>query len=108
MTPECLRALYGFGEGNLSSSSYGIVEYTPESYLTSDLDLFYEQLATYVPTGTYPGFDSIDGGAVYDDLDIDYYAEPSLDLQYAIAIAYPQNVTLYQASSFNSQFWNIS
>lgn len=103
MTPECLRALYGFSEGTLSNSSYGIVEYTPESYLASDLNVFYTDLATYVPSGTVPTLDSIDGGAVYSNLDIDYYVEPGLDLQYAIGIVYPQEVTLYQVNSWCNQ-----
>lgn len=29
ITPDCLRALYGFPVGSLSKSSYGIVEFTP-------------------------------------------------------------------------------
>lgn len=45
MTPECLRALYGFKEGTLAGSSYGIVEYTPQSYLKGDLDVFYSEVS---------------------------------------------------------------
>lgn len=59
---DCLRLLYNVptdltpAEGN----TLGIVEITPESYLPSDLDLFFE---TYLPAavGERPTFDSIDG-----------------------------------------------
>jgi hypothetical protein len=44
----------------VKGNTLGIVEYTPESYLPSDLDLFFK---TYEPAavGERPVFDSIDG-----------------------------------------------
>ncbi|GAB7355453.1 hypothetical protein MBLNU459_g5957t2 [Dothideomycetes sp. NU459] len=97
-------------EGN----SLGIVEYTPESYLPSDLDLFFK---TYEPAavGERPIFDSIDGGFLYDNITnvtaFSYLGEPSLDLQYAMSLVYPQNVILYQvgdlAEEYNTSFNNF-
>lgn len=63
VTPQCIRSLYDVptdlpaAKGN----SLGIVEYAPETYLQSDLDLFFE---TYLPAavGEKPIFDGIDGG----------------------------------------------
>ena len=87
ITPDCLRALYNFPNGTLAKSSYGIVEYTPQAYLQSDLNLFYNNLAREVPTGTAPTFDSIDGGV--DQTTTQSFndnGESDLDLEYAIAL----------------------
>jgi len=47
----------------LQTNPLGIVEYTPQSYLQSDLDLFFQ---TYQPKQrqTTPNLESIDGGFV--------------------------------------------
>lgn len=109
ITPDCLRALYNFKNGTLNRSSYGIVEYTPQAYLQSDLNLFYANLARQIPSGTAPTFDSIDGGVDQTTMQgFNYNGESDLDLEYAIALVYPQKVTLYQAgdliesASFNN------
>ncbi|GAB7355452.1 hypothetical protein MBLNU459_g5957t1 [Dothideomycetes sp. NU459] len=104
VTPDCLRLLYNVSSNNaaVEGNSLGIVEYTPESYLPSDLDLFFK---TYEPAavGERPIFDSIDA--------FSYLGEPSLDLQYAMSLVYPQNVILYQvgdlAEEYNTSFNNF-
>lgn len=87
ITPDCLRALYNFTNGTLGISSYGIVEYTPQAYLQTDLNLFYSNLARQIPSGTAPILDSIDGGV--DQTSTQSFndnGESDLDLQYAIAL----------------------
>ena len=87
ITPDCLRALYNFTNGTLAKSSYGIVEYTPQAYLQSDLNLFYANLAREIPSGTAPILDSIDGGV--DQTTTQSFndnGESDLDLEYAIAL----------------------
>lgn len=87
ITPECLRALYNFPNGTLAKSSYAVVEYTPQAYLQSDLNLFYQNLARQIPTGTAPILDSIDGGvAQTTNQGFNYNGESDLDLEYAIAL----------------------
>ena len=87
ITPDCLRALYGFSNGTLAKSSYGIVEYTPQAYLQGDLNLFYANLARQIPSGTAPTFDSIDGGVDQTSTQsFNYNGESDLDLEYAIAL----------------------
>ncbi|KAL9616458.1 MAG: hypothetical protein Q9160_008674 [Pyrenula sp. 1 TL-2023] len=96
ITPDCLRALYNIPNGTLDQSSYGIVEYTPQAYVASDLDLFYSNLQRQIPNGTYPTLASIQGGVVQDIVQGFEYN------------AYPQEVTLYQVgdlqegASFNN------
>lgn len=108
-TPDCLRALYSFPNGTLSNSSYGIVEYTPQAYIQSDLNLFYNGLSRQIPSGTGPIVDLIDGAIVQTTAQsFNDNGESDLDLQYAIALVYPQKVTLYQVgdtvegASFNN------
>ena len=87
ITPDCLRALYNFTNGTLAKSSYAVVEYTPQAYLQSDLNLFYSNLARQIPSGTAPIFDSIDGGVDQTTTQsFDDNGESDLDLQYAIAL----------------------
>ncbi|CAN8104643.1 unnamed protein product [Discula destructiva] len=65
ITPDCLRALYQFPLNTAAylntANSLGIVEYTPQAYVASDLDMFF---ANFTPdaAGERPIFDSIDGG----------------------------------------------
>ncbi|KDQ54116.1 hypothetical protein JAAARDRAFT_412436 [Jaapia argillacea MUCL 33604] len=110
ITPACLQALYGiyYTPQATAKNSYGIVEYTPQAYLQTDLDMFF---GNYSPSlyGRSPNMVSIDGGYAQTDYQgFDYNGESDLDLQYAMTLAYPQNITLYQAgdmvegASFNN------
>jgi tripeptidyl-peptidase-1 len=68
-------------------SSYGIVEYTPQAYLQTDLNLFYSNLARQIPSATAPIIDLIDGAVVQTSTQsFDYNGESDLDLEYAIAL----------------------
>ena len=98
ITPDCLRALYDIPINAITApgNSYGIVEYTPQAYIPTDLDLFF---ANYSPksVGDRPIFDAIDGGFLQTEyVDFDYNGESDLDLEYGMTLVYPQNVTLYQ------------
>lgn len=106
--PDCLRLLYNFPKGSLNLSSYGIVEYTPQAYLPEDLDLFFTNFSSDL-VGTRPVFAPIQGGVLQEIVEsFNYNGESDLDLEYAIAIVAPQEVTLYQVgdlvqgASFNN------
>ncbi|KZT22937.1 subtilisin-like protein [Neolentinus lepideus HHB14362 ss-1] len=110
ITPICLRALYDFVYYPVATSknSYGIVEYTPQAYLQSDLDLFFKNFSTN-QVGKSPVEVSIDGGyAQTDYTGFGYNGESNLDLQYGMALTDPQPITLYQTgdmeegASFNN------
>lgn len=110
ITPDCLRALYKFPPGITANkkNSYGIVEYTPQAYVPSDLDLFFKNFSTK-QVGNRPILDSIDGGFVQQEvMSFGYNGESDLDLEYGMTLVYPQNVTLYQVgdavegASFNN------
>lgn len=96
ITPNCLRALYRFPPGITKNpkNSYGIVEYTPQAYVPSDLDLFFRNFSTK-QVGDRPILDSIDGGVVQQDvMGFNYNGESNLDLEYAMTLVYPQKTTL--------------
>ncbi|KAF8148410.1 peptidase S8/S53 domain-containing protein [Crassisporium funariophilum] len=102
ITPICLRALYGLFYEPLAShkNTFGIVEYTPQAYLQSDLDTFARNFSKDL-VGKSPKLVSIDGGVVQTiQTGFNYNAESNLDLQYAMnlvnLVGSKQNVTLYQ------------
>jgi tripeptidyl-peptidase I len=98
ITPDCLRALYEFPVNNQANpnNSYGIVEYTPQAYVPSDLDLFFKNFSLR-QIGERPILDSIDGGFPQQTyMNFSYNGESDLDLEYGMTLVYPQKVTLYQ------------
>ncbi|OJT01787.1 Aorsin [Trametes pubescens] len=111
ITPICLRALYDFVYIPLATkkNSIGIVEYTPQAYNPSDLDLFFTNFSSS-QVGQRPVMESIDGGTI--DVGgggFDINGESNLDLQYAMSlVGKSQPVTLYQTgddlegASFNT------
>lgn len=95
--PICLRALYEFPSLKSANpkNSYGIVEYTPQAYVPSDLDLFFRNFSRK-QVGERPILDSIDGGVVQQtNMSFNYNGESDLDLEYAMTLVYPQKVRLY-------------
>ncbi|KAG1727664.1 peptidase S8/S53 domain-containing protein [Suillus paluster] len=110
-TPICLRTLYGLWYQPVSgkNNSYGIVEYTPQAYLQSDLDMFAKNFSTGLE-GVSPTMVSIDGGYLQTtNMSFDYNGESNLDLQYGMTLVTKgQDVTLYQVgdavegASFNT------
>jgi tripeptidyl-peptidase-1 len=132
ITPICLRALYGLWYQPIAGdkNSYGIgmctfivqlcwkltdceVEYSPQAYVQSDLDMFAKNFSTGLE-GVSPTLVSIDGGMTHsleratDQLVVlgsiptsassfDYNGESNLDLEYGMTlVTKAQNVTLYQ------------
>ncbi|KAJ7093316.1 subtilisin-like protein [Mycena belliarum] len=100
MTPVCLRALYGLNKytpSQTARNSYGIVEYTPQAYVPTDIDVFASYYATDL-VGKRPNLVSIDGGVVQTtQTGFDYNGESNLDLQYGMALVTgAQPVQLYQ------------
>ena len=109
-TPACLRALYGIPINNetVPGNSFGVAEFTPQAYLPYDLDIFFSNFSKEL-VDQRPIFKSISGG--FNQLQNKsclFNCESNLDLSYAMALVYPQRVTLYQVgdilggASFNN------
>ncbi|KAF2800034.1 subtilisin-like protein [Melanomma pulvis-pyrius CBS 109.77] len=100
ITPSCLRALYNIPEASTTpcpNNSIAIVEYNGNSYTPEDLDTFF---TTYQPAavGARPILTSVAGGALdnTNPADFNTHGESNLDLQYAMALTFPQPMTLIQ------------
>lgn len=77
-------------------NSLGIYE-DGDYYAQGDIDLFFAEYAPYVPQGTAPILNGIDGGEapVAQDSPLNT-GESDIDLDMAFSLIYPQTVTLYQ------------
>lgn len=100
ITPSCLRALYNAPQGTTAhaNNSLGIVEYTPQAFLQSDLSMFFSSFSPkQSKKGAKPNVALIDGAVVQTtDKSFDLNGESALDLEYGMALVYPQKATLYQ------------
>ena len=97
ITPPCLSALYQIPEpanDTNPANSLGIFE-EGDFYAQSDLDLFFANFTPYIPQGTHPTLDSVDGGQAPTDT-ADAGGESDLDFELAYPIVYPTEIVLYQ------------
>lgn len=110
ITPPCLQALYNVPAGTKAAqnNTLGVVEFTPQAFLQADLDMWFKQFAPSV-TQTTPNINLIDGAIVQTtNKSFNFNGESSLDLQYAMGLIAPQQVTLFQvgdtvsSGSFNN------
>ncbi|KAI1788899.1 subtilisin-like protein [Ganoderma leucocontextum] len=110
ITLDCLRALYSIDYTPVSTdkNTFGILEFTPQAFLQSDLDMFF---ANFSPSqvGTEPILIAIDGGvAQTQDTGFNFNGESDLDLQYGFGLTNPQPILLLQTgdlvegASFNN------
>jgi len=98
ITPDCLRALYkiDYTPRSTDENTFGIVEFTPQAYLGSDLDMFFKQFSPN-QVGVRPELVSIDGGVLQTIVeDFELNGESSLDLEYGMSLTNPQQIQLLQ------------
>ncbi|EON95925.1 putative subtilisin-like protein [Phaeoacremonium minimum UCRPA7] len=110
ITPACLRALYATPPGTLASANntLGIVEYTPQAFLQKDLNLYFQQFETRLD-GKSPIVQLLDNGVLQtQNQSFSFNGESALDLEFAMALIFPQQATLFQVgdlvqgASFNN------
>lgn len=98
ITPDCLRALYNIQYKPVSTdkNTFGIAEYTPQAFLQTDLNLFFQNFSTNQALKS-PIIISIDGGVAQTvNQSFNFNGESSLDFQYGMTLTNPQPVQLYQ------------
>ena len=93
-----MRALYDIPPGRHSNpiNTMGLYE-QGDYYAGEDVDLFYKNFAPWVPQGTRPTLNGVDGGlapVAYNSPNNN--GESDLDIDIATALIYPQTITLYQ------------
>ena len=110
IVPACLRALYSITSPTKSSvtTPLGVVAYTPQEYVQSDLTAFFGNYSTSQMQKT-PTLVSVDGGPAQSSTrSFQINGESDLDLEYSMSLANPIPVTLYQvgdpieSGSFNT------
>ncbi|KAJ8501884.1 hypothetical protein ONZ45_g11978 [Pleurotus djamor] len=92
MAPPCLRALYNITyrpKTPAPNNSFAVVNFHPNTYLQSDLDMFFKKISPSL-IGQSPDFVSVDGGS----LNGTSFGELGWILQYAMSLSAPQEVTL--------------
>ncbi|TQV94424.1 alkaline serine protease AorO [Cordyceps javanica] len=106
VTPDCIAYLYKIpkAEGTNSTNRLGIYESLGDVYSQEDLDLFYKNAAPYIPAGTGPQLDLINGATAPNSPD-KAGGESLLDFDMAYPIIYPQGTTLFQVKE--DQYDNI-
>ncbi|KAK2059366.1 aorsin [Colletotrichum caudatum] len=103
ITPACLRALYATPPGDLkaSNNTLGIVEYTPQAFLQSDLNMYFDEFEPRLK-GTSPIVTLIGNAVVQtQNQSFNFNGESALDLEFAMALIFPQQATLYQVGDLN-------
>ncbi|CZR58556.1 related to serine protease [Phialocephala subalpina] len=98
ITPACLQALYNAPPGSLSmkNNTLGVVEYTPQAFLQTDLNMYFKQFEPRLD-GVSPNTNLIDGASIQTkNQSFNFNGESALDLEFAMALVYPQQVTLFQ------------
>jgi len=111
ITPACLQALYEIpaATSNVQNNPLGIVEYTPEFFSQSDLDLFFSNFSSKQKQTT-PDIEDIDNVGLGSTANPSFGSsgEANLDLEYSMALVNPITVRLYQVgdtvegASFNN------
>lgn len=90
ITPVCLKALYQIPNAHIKDSvnQLGLFE-SGDIYSQEDLNSFYAAYASYVPQGTHPLLDSIDGGEAPVEPGSEYNTgESDIDMDIAYSLIY--------------------
>ena len=98
ITPICLQTLYNIKDLPVRSkkNTFGVVEFTPQAFLQTDLDMFFHNFSAK-QVGQTPQLISIDGGVAQTaNQSFDFNGESDLDLEYAMTLTNPQPIMLLQ------------
>ena len=104
-TLSCLRMLYGIPDdiSPHQNSSLGVFEPSWISWLSEDLDKFFERMQKNL-VGHRPKVDAVNGGFLQRNFSgPNWNLEPNLDFEYTMALTSPQEVTNVQVGSHNQQ-----
>lgn len=106
LSPACIREAYGIPAATLAAASnvLGIFE-DGDIYDQADLNLFWKNEATNVPSGTGPTLHSINGATAPETQSVEKSQkngeESLLDFEVAISLIYPQKTVLFQVDDTN-------
>ncbi|KAI9046921.1 hypothetical protein LZ554_008999 [Drepanopeziza brunnea f. sp. 'monogermtubi'] len=98
VTPDCIRALYSIPANPPAVPGNSLGLYQQGSYFAeSDINLWLAKYASYVPQGTFPINNTINGASYSVPASSELNSgEALIDIEMATSLIYPQTVTLYQ------------
>jgi tripeptidyl-peptidase-1 len=101
ITPACVKALYGIPTNTKATpgNEMGVYE-EGDYYDQEDLDLFFQKYTPYIPQGTHPTPNFIDGAEAPVAV-ADGGGESTLDMELAYPIIFPQSLVLYQTDDYD-------
>ena len=111
VTPACLHALYGIPTNitTNTNNSMAVFEFTA-TYIQSDMDLFFQYVATNVPVTTQPIKMLINGAQITPDFNPQQQfvsEEANLDFQVSWSLVYPLNISLLDSQPTATQNLSI-
>jgi hypothetical protein len=103
ITPACLKALYGIPDATINQPENALGVFGLGGFYDQvDLNLYWSQFAPWVPNGTHPKLQSINGAT--NGLMPTMNAESTVDFDISVALLYPQEVTLYRTQATQSKW----
>ena len=107
-SPQCYNALYNIPKltDPHPNNSFGIFE-VDVSYIQSDMDKFFEQVAPEIPVGTVPKQFLLNDAILSTNLTSLGQVEADLDFQVAWPLVYPQKLTLFESNLTQTQVTSI-
>ncbi|KAH6655934.1 putative protease S8 tripeptidyl peptidase I [Truncatella angustata] len=107
ITPACVAALYNIPPSNVTApnNSLGVFEAELQYWDQPDLDQFFANFTPWIPNGTHPLNEEIDGGVAQTDNISLAGGESMLDLLLAYPIVYPQTITVLNVDDIHYQTW---
>ncbi|POS76710.1 Pro-kumamolisin [Diaporthe helianthi] len=106
ITPACVAALYQIPPAPNyvdPSNTMGIFETGEQYWDQLDLDLFFTDFANWIPNGTHPIDNNVDGGVAQTTNVSEAGSESMLDLQLAYPIVHPQKITVWDVDDAHYQ-----
>lgn len=108
ITPACVAALYHIPPTNHHlppnpDNSMGIYESELQFIAQEDLDLFFTNFTKFIPNGTHPIADNIDGGKTFTTNVSMAGGESELDMELSYPIVWPQTITVFNEDDLNYQ-----
>ena len=104
--PACLNALYDIPQSTpfIASNTYGVFEFNG-SYIQSDMDKYFQQIARDIPVGTAAKNIFVNGAPFDTNMSSNpgVSEESNLDFQLAWPLIYPQNISLYDTIPTQAQ-----
>ena len=109
INPACIRALYGLPANTAANTNNSLAIFELDAgAVQSDMDLFFQYIATNVPVGTRPQIDSVNNATIDNNFKPGVEQEANLDSQLAWPLVYPLNIALINSDFSTAQIAKLA